>query len=209
LQFIEGGLVYRLPWAMEAVRVRALAHADPEQEMSESDLDSGEAVAAVETGTLNRSAALLMRAGFSSRLAAIKAVDETGATFTSIGQLREWISSGVVLALFDLDEDWPSPESRAAWETFKESMEPAAQQTWRAVRHVIAAEWKGKVPAQGTPLRIVRVDEADAIFTADCERIGVLGKAINEGRRGLLKATAGSGTGSVLLEYLGPEDLFI
>ena len=28
LQFIEGGLVYRLPWAMEAVRVRAVANGD-------------------------------------------------------------------------------------------------------------------------------------------------------------------------------------
>ena len=28
LDFIEGGLVYRLPWAMEAVRVRAEANGD-------------------------------------------------------------------------------------------------------------------------------------------------------------------------------------
>jgi hypothetical protein len=28
LQFVEGGLVYRLPWAMEAIRVRAAANGD-------------------------------------------------------------------------------------------------------------------------------------------------------------------------------------
>ena len=28
LQFVEGGLVYRLPWAMEAIRVRGLANGD-------------------------------------------------------------------------------------------------------------------------------------------------------------------------------------
>jgi hypothetical protein len=64
LQFIEGGLVYRLPWAMEAIRVRATANGDTVGvglPLDEHEL--GLAVPAVETGTLNRSASILIQAG--------------------------------------------------------------------------------------------------------------------------------------------------
>ena len=87
LHFIEGGLVYRLPWAMEAVRVRATANGDVvgEIDLALDDYELGLAVPAVETGTMNRSASIMIQAGFSSRLAAIKAVTDTEATFTTGG----------------------------------------------------------------------------------------------------------------------------
>lgn len=65
LQFVEGGLVYRLPWAMEAIRVRGIANGDAIGDFfTLEDVDLGRAVAAVETGTMNQSAALLIQAGF-------------------------------------------------------------------------------------------------------------------------------------------------
>ena len=88
LQFIEGGLVYRLPWALDAIRVRAAAHGDTIDGLPMTDFELGYAVAAVETGTLNRSASILIQAGFNSRLAAIKAVVDTSATFENGQQLR-------------------------------------------------------------------------------------------------------------------------
>jgi hypothetical protein len=72
-----------IPWALEAIRVRAATHDDIVDGMSIADYDLGYAVSAVETGTLNRSASILIQAGFNSRLAAIKAVTDTGATFES------------------------------------------------------------------------------------------------------------------------------
>ena len=85
LQFVEGGLVYRLPWAMEAIRVRGIANGDIVGvfDMNLNDFELGLAVPAVETGTLNRSASILIQAGFNSRLAAIKAVRDIGAPFTN------------------------------------------------------------------------------------------------------------------------------
>jgi hypothetical protein len=60
LQFIEGGLVYRLPWAMEALRVRAAANGDVVGvfALALDDHELGLAVPAVETGTMNRSASI-------------------------------------------------------------------------------------------------------------------------------------------------------
>ena len=97
LQFVEGGLVYRLPWAMEAIRVRAAANGDTVGvfDLALEDHELGLAVPAVETGTLNRSASILIQAGFNSRLAAIKAVTDTGAAFTTGQELRQWLSSEV------------------------------------------------------------------------------------------------------------------
>ena len=93
LHFIEGGLVYRLPWAMEAVRVRADANGDVvgENDLALDEYELGLAVPAVETGTMNRSASILIQAGFNSRLAAIKAVTDTGATFKTGRELTRLI----------------------------------------------------------------------------------------------------------------------
>ena len=63
------------------------------------DYELGLAVPAVETGTMNRSASILIQAGFNSRLAAIKAVTDTGATFTTGQELRTWLRSPEVAAM--------------------------------------------------------------------------------------------------------------
>jgi len=60
------------------------------------DVELGVAVGAVETGTLNVSAIMLMHAGFSSRLAAISAVSRTQADFTSMAELRVWLREDAV-----------------------------------------------------------------------------------------------------------------
>lgn len=91
MQFIDGGLVYRLPWAMEALRVRAAANGDVVGVFSLAldDHELGLGVPAVETGTMNRSASILIEAGFNSRLAVIKVVEDTAATFRVSGKLAQ------------------------------------------------------------------------------------------------------------------------
>jgi hypothetical protein len=100
LRFVENGLIYKLPWGMEAVRVRGVANGDSFGDGTTlGDYEMGFAVPAVETGTLNRSAALLMQAGFNSRLAAVKAVTDTRATFEDSRGLIAWLTSEEVMAL--------------------------------------------------------------------------------------------------------------
>lgn len=111
LQFIEGGLVYRLPWAMEAIRVRAAANGETIGASLLDELELGLAVPAVETGTLNRSASILIQAGFNSRLAAVKAVTDTGATFQTGQGLRQWLNSDAVAA-WTAQPDWPTAETK-------------------------------------------------------------------------------------------------
>ena len=118
LRFIEDALVYRLPWAIDAIRVRALSHNDVVGGFGIDDLETSLAIPALETGTLNISAAILMQAGFSSRTAAIKAVADTEANFSNTRQLTAWLSSDVV-SVKSLLGDWPTSETEQLWEVCK------------------------------------------------------------------------------------------
>ena len=141
-QFIEGDLIYRLVWGMEAARVYEAAQSNPV-----ADTLSGAAVTAIETGTFNRSASVLIRSGFDHRLAAISAVVSTGATFESTADMRGWIR--------DLDpavassQDWPAPESRSAWEAFAYRAGTPRSRRWiRQTRDLQAVTWYDSVPSR-------------------------------------------------------------
>ncbi|WP_119459736.1 DEAD/DEAH box helicase [Rhodospirillaceae bacterium SYSU D60014] len=211
LHFIEQGLVYRLPWGMEAVRVRGLAHDDPiGEDFTMSDFELGAAVAAVETGSLDRSAALLMRSGFTSRSSAIKVVRDTGGAFTTPRELRRWLKSTTVSEL-GKDETWPTPESRKLWEDFVQSFDTSERTVWSASNQIADVRWAdGLTLAPGTALRITDGDAGNSlVLTADYRQIGMLKVPVNPARRGLLLATSGAGPQEITLEYFGPKDLYL
>ena len=175
LQFVEGGLVYRLPWAMEAIRVRAAANGDTVGvfDLPLEDHELGVAVPAVETGTLNRSAAILIQAGFNSRLAAIKAVTDTGATFTTGQELRQWLSSDAVAA-WSAQPDWPTAETRAMWTEFAQSFTPRDSRTWADRRYWTNVTWLGVPPPPGTPVQVHDWGGQARVLAADGGPLGTV-----------------------------------
>ena len=208
LQFIEGGLVYRLPWAMEAVRVRAAANGDtiPPFGMALDDHELGLAVPAVETGTMNRSASILIQAGFNSRLAAIKAVTDTGATFTTGPEPRQWLNSDGIAAWTALP-DWPTVETKAMWTEFTASFTPRENRTWADRRYWAGVAWSGAPPPPGTLVQLHEWNGQRLVAAADGTPLGALQHAINPLRRGLIRASVSAEAGKVDLSYLGPDDL--
>lgn len=211
LQFVEGGLVYRLPWAMEAIRVRGVANGDVIGDfgMLLDDFELSYAVAAVETGTLNRSASILIQAGFNSRLAAIKAVTDTAATFDNFFQLKQWLASPIVIG-FTAMPDWPTAETKAFWLTFLASAAPREASLWKDQRFLGQVTWSaGVAPPVGTPLRLHHVQGQPAVLSADGLRIGTLNNPLNEARAGVTRASVNDANGSVFIQYLGPSDLWL
>jgi len=207
LKFVEQALVYRLPWAMEAVRVRALAHGDElESGLAMEDMELGVAVAAVETGSLNLSAATLIRAGFSSRLAAINAVTKTGADFTTMAQLRSWLREDDVAAGLD-DPAWPSPESHGLWLQFMDSMAPARRRAWVSSDHDLAVQWVDHDPGIEIAVRLLDRGGETLICTPDGSPVGRLAQPINPTRLGLAIATTTWDEDVLHVRYLGPDDL--
>ena len=213
LQFVEGSLIYRLPWAMEAIRVRGIANGDPvgHHGFTLADFELRLAVAAVETGTLNRSAAILIQAGFSSRLAAIKAVRETGAHFLSAFELRQWLDSEQVVALTDQGE-WPTPETSEMWRTFRASFSPVATRVWSEHRFTARVTWQsGAAPPEGMPVKLYNdpANNEPVVLSSDANFLGTLASQLNPRRQGLVRASVlGDGQG-VVISYVGPDDLWI
>lgn len=209
LQFVEGGLVYRLPWAMEAIRVRGLASDDRIGDMGLGDFELGLAVSAVETGTIQRPASILIQAGFSSRLAAIKAVSDAGATFSNGFELHQWLVSDTVKAL-SAQPDWPTPETKEMWATFVLSFIPQASTIWKDHRYRADAKWKfAAPPPAGTPLRVHHLQSRPVILSADGSVLGEASAPLNPSRRGLLRAAVSADPGKIDLSYLGPDDLWV
>jgi hypothetical protein len=208
LQFIEGGLVYRLPWAMEAIRVRAAANGDTVGvfDLSLEAHELGLAVPAVETGTLNRSASILIQAGFTSRLAAIKAVGDTGATFQTGQEVRQWLNSEAVAA-WSARPDWPTAETKAMWTDFAQSFTPRENRTWADRRYRANVAWLAAPPPPGTPVQVHHWAGQPHVLSTDGAPLGIVQAALNPGRAGLLRAQVAQDVGRIDITYLGPADL--
>ncbi len=207
LLFIEHALVYRLPWAMEAVRIRAIASRDslPSGLMME-DLELRAATAAVETGTLSGSATVLMRAGFDSRVAAISAVRQTAATFSNISEMRDWLREDSVAAAA-LDPTWPTPESHDLWSQFVRSIAPTRQGVWHKRVSTVEVEWDDAAAHAGKPLRLWSDDRGTLVLDADFTPLGRLKSPLNPKRLGLACTVVASDQRYLEITYLGPSDM--
>jgi hypothetical protein len=211
LRFVEDGLIFRLPRAMEAIRVRRIAAGDTFEDGTElDDHELGVAVPALETGTLNRSAAILMRAGFTSRLAAIKAINDAEATFDNAASLRMWLRSDKVVEL-SRSKAWPTEASHDIWTAFLTSYEPQERTEWKSCTYTDHARWISpvRVPAAGADVRIVtaRDEGTFQILTPDHDLLGTLASPLFIGRKGLLSATVNADRARIDMSYIGPADL--
>lgn len=209
LQFIEGGLVYRLPWAMEAVRVRAIANRDviAPHGLLLDDYELGLAVSAVETGTMNRSASILIQAGFNARLAAIKAVIDTGASFSTGQEFRQWLNSEAVAAWSALP-DWPTPETKPMWMEFFQGSAPRDNRTWAERPYRARVAWNAAPPPPGSPVRLHHWKGTPVVLAADGLLLGELKHPLSPNRLGLLRANVAVEADQLDLSYLGPDDLW-
>jgi superfamily II DNA/RNA helicase len=176
LMFIEDGLIYRLPWGIEAIKVRAQANADViEDGLTIEDYETDLLVPAVENGTLNRSAALLMQAGFNSRNAAIRAVETTNASFINGRQLKAWLKSDEVFDLA-IAFDWPTPETSNLWWDFVREFEPNSESTWKSTVTAIPVRWRDTyAPQHGEEVRLTNSEAGSTVvLTPNGEKIGEL-----------------------------------
>lgn len=207
LRFIEDGLVYRLPWALEAVRVRAEANGDTVDGLAIKEYELGLAVAAVETGTMNRSASILVQAGFTSRLAAIKAATDTKAAFNTGGELRSWLNSDAVTAWNEMP-DWPTSETKMMWTKLAQTSTRNDNRAWKERRYSVGVAWSSAQPPPSTPVQVYQRNGQSLVLAVDGLPLGTLDAVVNRQHRGLIRAKVSSEAAKIDLVYLGPDDLF-
>lgn len=158
---------------------------------------------------MSRSAAVLIQAGFNSRLSAIKAVADTGATFSTLAELRTWLTSERVRDL-GASAPWPTAETHAMWVEFIESFTPVNTMTWSDRRYWANVIWlPGMTPPAFAPVRLANMGQSRAVLSPDGNVIGELMAALNPKRRGLIWAEVMAEPNKVAITYSGPDDLWL
>jgi hypothetical protein len=112
MRVVEDAFVYRLVWAIEAVRMRRRANGEVSEQIE------GSAAATLETGVPQAMMAMLIRNGLPSRVAAMAAIRDTAAVFITVTEMNQWLASNQIVALSD-QPNWPTPETASIWQKFR------------------------------------------------------------------------------------------
>lgn len=199
VDLLQEALTYRLPWAMEAVRVHASAVS-----YKGAEAITGLAALAVEAGSCDKSVMVLLRAGLNSREAAFQAVASTGAAFEDRAGLLLWLGSGEVEALH-ADEAWPTSRSRHSWLQFYEGDAKGDRRRWSRETERLRVDWTGDPPDIGSHVVFQPGDGGGLVLTPSFGPLGSLVRPLKRPRRDVVSATVGQTAGTVVVEYFGPS----
>lgn len=117
----------------------------------------------LENGTSNRSVAMLMQAGFNSRIAAINAIETTNAIFSNGLGLESWLNSGTVDRL-SLQDDWPTALTSKMLKSFRLRFKPPSNRIWQSFQIEKIVNWKYEfIPTVNLPVKIENINNDNTI----------------------------------------------
>lgn len=146
--FVQDGVVFRLVWAAEAVRVEATSTGHVVAPL----LGDGPAFA-LTYGVPSIPAALLCQIGFASRVGAVWAKRQLAATFADMAGLRLWIrANGAKLSKLDF---WATETQWLLWTRRSASGSSDYPRPWQRSEHVVDVTWDEDPPAPNTPVRLL------------------------------------------------------
>ena len=146
--FVQDGVVFRLVWAAEAVRVQAVSSAHART----AELGDGPMLVLTH-GVPSIPAALLCQAGYASRTGAVWVTGELSAGFTDLDGMRAWIRENEpALAQEDF---WESADHRLLWTRVSTASQGDVPRKWNRRTSIVSARWRARAPAGGTFVRLV------------------------------------------------------
>jgi hypothetical protein len=147
--FVQEGIVFRLVWAAEAVRVQAISMGHTRA----GELGDGPAFA-LTYGVSSIPAALLCQIGFSSRVGAMWAARALSAQFIDMNGLRLWLRQNN--ALLSDPDFWESEDLFRLWNQVSAPTNVELPRPWIHANYTVPVEWKQKKsPIANTQVRIV------------------------------------------------------
>lgn len=163
--FIQDGIVYRLVWAVEAVRTTLSA-----LETLPEGAEAGNLSLCLTYGSPNIPAALLQEAGLSSRLLAAHLVALLKLTFTTTDELAEWLET---VAEGHVSPDLDGAEQEE-WQRFVSTIRQRSTPAWKHATSDLSVKWLGDAPAAETLVRVQPDDlkKRFEILTPDLELLG-------------------------------------
>lgn len=153
--FIQDGVVFRLVWAAEAVRVQAIATDHHRQ----TELGDGPAFT-LTYGVPTIPAALLCQMGFASRTGAVWVTQQLNATFKDTDGLRDWLREHD--AFLADPEFWGSQDYHLMWTNASTPSDEGYPKPWSHRVHEVPVKWTSGVPEQGSVTRIIAGSGWDA-----------------------------------------------
>lgn len=198
VDFLQDAVCYRLPWAMEAVRVHASSIG-----LGAAESLTGLGPRAVEAGSTNESAIVLIGSGLGSREAARIAVKDTSASFFDHDSMLTWLRADRVERR-TANPDWPSGITRNSWIRFYEQRHKAKLSAWKRKMFSIGAQWapeanlKEREVVLGPPLR----NRGNRILSPDYQFLGETEYEISLGD--LVSVWINPAKDGLFLEYFGP-----
>lgn len=204
VDFLQDAVMYRLAWAMEAVRVHAttIGH-------NGADNIRGLAAMAIEAGSANLSVIALLRSGLNSRDVAKAAVESTGANFVDRTGMLGWLESDEVQARSG-QEDWPTPEGRSTWLRFIETIRQGNRVRWSRSRQTVLVDWldPASPPEPGSHVIVETTTDPQGggwVLQPDFTPHGRLRSPLERSREDIVEARVTRRPGTVRIKYFGPR----
>lgn len=164
MRAVEEAFIYRLVWALEAVRTRRMSLGWSPEAVA------GGGAAAIETGVPRFMMAMLIRAGLPSRRAAMTAIEDAEPVFVTPAEMRAWLESDEITAYTD-SGDWPTLDTAALWARFRTEALSVGIQKWSVERYKRLLDVE---PAPPAGLYRIVTDEGDGrtwLATPDYQRV--------------------------------------
>ena len=199
MQVIEELFIYRLVWAIEAIRTRRVALG------WQPEIVAGGGAACVETGVPRLMMAMLVRAGLPSREAAKAVIDDLEPEFIDNAGLIRWLRGSDVAALTDT-LNWPTAETASLWHHFRGEMLGGASQRWtsRKMRRNIELDTQVRQPVANRPYRVEALEDGSVgIYTPDFQPVVMLRGIMRDQLPSVLSARFEGGSRQVIVKRLG------
>jgi hypothetical protein len=201
VQFVQDGIVYRLVWAVEAVRLHATAvgAVGPEEL-------SGAIALVLTHGVPTVPAALLAEAGLGSRGMALDVTRSYGANFFDQAGLDAWLQA--TTDRIARETFWKTADQRAQWDQFVARWASRTRATWVPTDESVAVSWDPFYEPKGDEL--VRViddpqNEVTDVCAAELSLIGVLRRRLPAVNSGQVVASVAPDLRHVRIQRWGPS----
>ena len=191
--FVHDGLVYRLVWAVEAIRVHAEAVGVEQQHAA-----AGRASMALTYGAPTVAAALLLRYGIPSRRLAMDLVRRVPPPDDAVevdADLSDWMDS---LYLFEPSDLFADPLDVSLWTEFT-SPATVRVRSWLRSPFEVDVAWIGQAPPPDTRVRLVSVDGTTHVCALDLTTLGSTVEPVTHVVRAVVRAD-----GRLHAERFGP-----
>ena len=191
IDFIQDILAFRLVWAIEAVRARL---------NTEQQHFRGYCVAALESGTSNIAAALLLRSGLGSRVAAQSIAEVFQLHFNTRNDLETWLESHEAAGA-ETQVQWPTDEARLVWVEYHALFQERHAWFFESLERVSASvEWLASPLAAGTEVRLYGpASDKIEVYSVDLIKVGRLTGDVSARVARELRATVAANQREVII----------